>query len=75
MAKPAFWTAEHADFMTKLLAEADDYSHLELSTKMSKHFKIRITPTMIGALFTRMRKPGDTLYRAVPYKKRGARRS
>jgi hypothetical protein len=63
--------ANHADFLVQLLSE--NLSYDELAARLSKQFKVRITPSQVGTLLTRMRRPTDPIYRAVPYRRAGSR--
>jgi hypothetical protein len=63
--------AHHADYLVRLLGEI--LSNDELATRMSKQFRVRITAGQVGALLTRMRRPTDAIYRAVPYRRAGSR--
>jgi hypothetical protein len=71
MPSTSIFTADHADYLVQLLG--DDLSNDQLAARMSKHFKVRITARQVGSLLTRMRRPADPIYRAVPYRKAGSR--
>ncbi len=71
MAKASTFNSDHADYLAQLLSES--LTNDQLATRMSKHFKVRITAGQISGLLTRMRKPADPIYRAVPYRKAGSR--
>jgi hypothetical protein len=63
--------AHHADYLVRLFSE--NLSNGELAAQMSKQFRVRITAAQVGTLLTRMRRPTDALYRAVPYRRAGSR--
>ena len=63
--------AHHADYLARLFSE--NLSNDELATRMSKQFRVRITAGQVGTLLTRMRRPTDAIYRAVPYRRAGSR--
>jgi hypothetical protein len=65
--------ARHADYLLRLCSE--NLSNDELAARLSKQFRVRITAGQVGALLTRMRRPGDAIYRAVPYRRAGSRSS
>jgi len=71
MARASIFNSDHADYLAQLLSES--LTNEQLATRMSKQFKVRITAGQISGLLTRMRKPADPIYRAVPYRKAGSR--
>ena len=71
MATRSIFTSEHADYLVQLLNE--DLTNDQLAARMSKQFKVRITANQVGGLLTRLRRPTDPMYRAVPYRKAGSR--
>ena len=70
MVKP-IWNVEHADYLLSLVQQ--NLSSQEMSVRMSRQFKMRVTPAQVNSLLARMRRPSDPLYRAVPYRNRGSR--
>jgi hypothetical protein len=71
MAPTLIFDSRHADYLVQLLNEK--LSNDQLAAHMSKQFKVRITAGQVGRLLTRMRRPTDAIYRAVPYRKAGSR--
>jgi hypothetical protein len=71
MSQSVIFDSEHADYLVELLSES--LSNDELATRMSKHFKVRITAAHIQRLLSRMRSRTDPIYRAAPYRKAGSR--
>lgn len=68
MGRAATWTDEHIDYLLELNNKS--LSTREMSTEMSRRFRARITVTQINYLLGRMRKPGDSYYRAnTPYRR------
>jgi len=65
-AQRASWTTEHVDFLTSLHREG--LSRREMSVLMSKNFKMRITPSHVGILLTKMRTPGHNFFRDISYR-------
>jgi hypothetical protein len=63
--------ARHADYLVRLLSESP--SNDELAAHLSKQFRVRITARQVGTLLTRMRRPTDPIYRAIPYRRAGSR--
>jgi hypothetical protein len=63
--------AHHADYLAQLFSE--NLSNDELAARLSKQFRVRITAGQVGTLLTRMRRPTDAIYRAVPYRRAGSR--
>ena len=52
-----------------------DLSANDMSVRMSRHFKVRVTPAQVSSLLERMRTPSDPLHRPnVPYRRAGAKR-
>ena len=65
------FNAHHADYLVRLFSE--NFSNDELAIRMSKQFRVRITAGQVSTLLTRMRRPTDAIYRAVPYRRAGSR--
>jgi hypothetical protein len=63
--------AHHADYLARLVSE--NLSNDKLAARLSKQFRVRITAGQVGTLLTRMRRPKDAIYRAVPYRRAGSR--
>ena len=60
------WTGEHADFLDQL--DKQGLTRSEMSVAMSKQFKFRITLDHVGRLLSKMRTPGNELFRNTPYR-------
>lgn len=74
MPRESAWTDAHVDHLVALIHQDSEAPTLDLSTKMSRHFKQRITPTHINMLLQRMRNPNDVLYRSrAPFRRKGAK--
>jgi hypothetical protein len=71
MARASIFNSDHADYLIQLLTES--LTNEQLAMRMSKQFKVRITAGQVSGLLTRMRRPTDPIYRAVPYRKAGSR--
>lgn len=71
MPQSSMFDSAHADYLLQLLGES--LSNDQLAMRMSRQFKVRITAGQIQRLLTRMRRPTDPMYRAVPYRKAGSR--
>jgi hypothetical protein len=71
MSQTLIFDSGHADYLIQLLSES--LSNDELAARMSRQFKVRITAAQIQRLLSRMRRPTDPIYRAVPYRKAGSR--
>jgi hypothetical protein len=65
------FNAHHADYLVRFFSE--NLSNDELAIRMSKQFRVRITAGQVSTLLTRMRRPTDAIYRAVPYRRAGSR--
>jgi hypothetical protein len=72
MPRTRAFDSEHIDFLEQLV-RANDLSRAELATRMSRHFKRRITAAQVGLLMQRMRTPSDPHFRNLPYRRAGAR--
>lgn len=64
--------ASHIDYLETLMREPG-LSRDELSVRMSRQFKQRVTPAQVGVMLQRMRTPSDPFYRNLPYRRPGAR--